>query len=87
MYEILMDGKTLWYPGDRECVILSPTLTEALNDSGYIEFKVPPGNPLYNQIFECVSMIQVLKDNKEIFYGVVKETSVNFRQEKRVYAV
>lgn len=87
MYEILMDGKTLWYPGDRECVILSPTLTEALNDSGYIEFKVPPRNPLYNKIFECVSMIQVLKDNKEIFYGVVKETSVNFRQEKRVYAV
>ncbi len=87
MYEILMDGKELWYPGDKECVVLSPSLTQALNDSGYIEFKIPSANPLYNRVFECVSMIQVLKDNREIFYGVVKETSVNFRQEKRVYAV
>ncbi len=87
MYEILMDGKELWYPGDKECVVLSPSLTQALNDSGYIEFKIPPGNPLYDHVFECVSMIQVLKDDREIFYSVVKETSVNFRKEKRVYAV
>ncbi len=87
MYEILMDGKQLWYPGDRECVAFAPTLTESLNDSGYLEFKVPPCNPLYEQILERISMIQVLKDDIEIFYGVVKETSVNFRREKRVYAV
>lgn len=87
MYEILMDGKHLWYPGDKECVVFSPTLTESLNDSGYMEFKVPPGNPLYDQIFERISMIQVLKDGSEIFYGMVKETSVNFRREKNVYAV
>ena len=87
MYEILMDGKELWYPGDKECVVLSPSLTQALNDSGYIELKIPPVNPLYNHVFECVSMIQVLKDDREIFYGVVKEISVNFRKEKRVYAV
>lgn len=87
MYEILMDGKHLWYPGDKECVVFSPTLTESLNDAGYMEFKVPPGNPLYDQIFERISMIQVLKDGNEIFYGMVKETSVNFRREKNVYAV
>ena len=47
MYEILMDGKHLWYPGDKECVVFSPTLTESLNDAGYLEFKVPQDNPLY----------------------------------------
>lgn len=87
MYEILLDGKELWYPGDRECVVISPTMTEILNDSGYVEFRVPPGNPLYDQIFVLRSMVQVLKDDEEKFYGVVKEISVNFRKEKRVYAV
>ena len=47
MYEILMDGRHLWYPGDKECVVFSPTLTESLNDAGYLEFKIPPDNPLY----------------------------------------
>lgn len=87
MYEILMDGKELWYPGDKECMVFSPSLTETLNDSGYMEFKVPPWNPLYDQIFERISVVQVLKDDKEIFYGMVRETSVNFRKEKYVYAV
>lgn len=52
MYEILMDGKELWYPGDKECVVLSPSLTQALNDSGYIEFKIPPGNPYKDYTFD-----------------------------------
>ncbi|MFG6320736.1 MAG: phage tail protein [Lachnospiraceae bacterium] len=87
MYEILMDGRHLWYPGDKECVVFSPTLTESLNDAGYLEFKIPPDNPLYSRILERISMIQVLKDGSEVFYGMVKETSVNFRREKNVYAV
>ena len=87
MYEIMMDGKCLWYPGDAECVVSSPELHESLNDAGYMQFTVPTHNPLYNSIKERVSMIQVLKDNKEIFYGVVKEISVNMRREKKVYAV
>ena len=87
MYEILMDGQTLWYPGDPECTVISPEIHEALNDSGYIQFTVPISNPLYSKIYERISMIQVLKDNREIFYGVVKETSVNMRRDKKVYAV
>ena len=83
----MMDGKCLWYPGDAECVVSSPELHESLNDAGYMQFTVPTHNPLYNSIKERVSMIQVLKDNKEIFYGVVKEISVNMRREKKVYAV
>ena len=87
MYEIMMDGKCLWYPGDSECVVSSPELHESLNDAGYIQFTVPVHNPLYNSIKERISMVQVLKDGKEIFYGVVKEISVNMRREKKVYAV
>ncbi len=72
MYEAYMDGKALYYPGDEEDVIIEPQLELALNDAGSFEFLLPSGNPEYENIQNRKSMIQVLKDEKEIFYGEVR---------------
>ena len=72
MYEVYIDGKVLYYPGDDENVIIEPQLELALNDAGSFEFLLPPGNPEYENIQNRQSMIQVLKDEEEIFYGEVR---------------
>ena len=72
MYEVYIDGKVLYYPGDDENVIIEPQLELALNDAGAFEFLLPPGNPEYENIQNRQSMIQVLKDEEEIFYGEVR---------------
>lgn len=69
IYEVLLDGKTLYFPNDKEAVIYDATLTQALNDAGTFEFTVPCTNPLYSKIENRVSMVQVLKDGNEIFNG------------------
>ena len=87
MYDIRLDGKPLWYPGDNEAVIINPELHEALNDAGYIQFTVPESNPLYNDIKERISMVQVYKDDVLIFNAEVREVTVNSIKDKKVYAV
>lgn len=72
MYEVYIDGKVLYYPGDDENVIIEPQLELALNDAGAFEFLLPPGNPEYENIQNRQSMIQVLKDEEEIFYGEIR---------------
>ncbi len=72
MYEVYIDGKPLYYPGDDENIILESQLELALNDAGSFEFLLPPGNPEYNNIQNRQSIVQVLKDQKEKFYGEVR---------------
>lgn len=72
MYEVYIDGKALYYPGDDQAVIIETQLELALNDAGSFEFLLPPGNPEYENIQNRQSMIQVLKEDEEIFYGEVR---------------
>ncbi|MGF0064253.1 phage tail protein [Lachnospiraceae bacterium SGI.085] len=87
IYEVLLDGKTLYYQNDKQAVICDAKLTQALNDAGTFEFTVPCTNPLYMDIENRVSMVQVLKDGNEIFYGQVRECSEGLDGEKDVKCV
>ncbi len=87
MYQVLMDGKDLYYPGDKEYVIVDAVAKLQLNDSGTFECDVPVVNPEYGNIKNRKSMIQVLKNGKEIFYGEVRESEKDFFGTKQVYAV
>lgn len=87
IYEVYLDGKCLYYPDDLECVITNAVLTQELNDSGTFEFDVPVTNPLYGLIQNRISMVQVLKDGKEIFYGEVREADEVIDFEKHVCAI
>lgn len=87
MYQILIDGRDLYYPGDEEYTVSDSVVKLQLNDSGTFECDVPVINPEYGNIKNRISMIQVLKDDKEIFYGEVRESEKDFYGTKQVYAV
>lgn len=62
MYQILIDGGDLYYPGDEEYTVSDAVVNLQLNDSGSVEFNLPVTNPEYANIKNRISMIQVLKD-------------------------
>lgn len=87
MYQVLIDGRDLYYPGDEEYTVSDAEVYLQLNDSGTFECDVPVQNPEYGNIKNRRSMIQVLKNGNEIFYGEVRESEKDFYRTKHVYAV
>lgn len=87
MYQVFIDGKDFYYPGDEEYTVSEPVVKLQLNDSGTFECGVPVLNPEYDAIKNRISMIQVLKNGKELFCGEVRESEKDFYGTKQVYAV
>ena len=87
IYEILLDGKTLYYSGDPRCSVINAKLEQTLNDAGTFECEVPVTNPLYKAIENRRSMVQILKDGEEIFYGECRENEEVLDMTKSIYAV
>ena len=79
MYEILLDEKNLYYPGDEINAVTEATITESVEDAGYMNITVPSTNPLYGKIWERKSDIKVLKDLEIIWSGEVRNISLNMR--------
>ena len=69
MYQIFIDGRDLYYPGDEEYTVSDAEVCLQLNDSGTFECDVPVQNPEYGSIQNRRSMIQVLKTAKRFFMG------------------
>ncbi len=87
MYQVLIDGKDLYYPGDEEYTVSDAVVELQLNDSGTFECDVPVINPQYGAIRNRVSMLQILKNEKEIFYGEIRESEKDFYGTKHIYSV
>ena len=86
MYKVKLDGRTLYYPGDKEAVLTNPTLNLQTGYAGSFEFTVPPNNPQYDQIRNRSSMVSVFRDTTEIFYGEVrKQPKLDRYKNKNVY--
>lgn len=86
MYKVKMDGRTLYYPGDKEAVLTAPTVRLQTGYAGTFEFTVPMNNPLYDQIQNRRSMVSVYRDSTEIFYGEVrKQPKTDRYKNKSVY--
>ena len=87
MYQVLIDERDLYYPQDEEYTASDPVVKLQLNDSGTFDLGIPVCNPEYGNIKNRISMVQVLKNGKEIFYGEVREAEKDFYGTKQVYAV
>lgn len=87
MFDITIDGNTLYHPNSVDYNIISGVIHEELNDSGYMELKIPYSNPAYDSIVERKSKIIVFKDNVELWYGEVKDVSKDFSKNKSLYIV
>lgn len=72
IYKIKLDGKVLYYPGDRQTAVINPELDLQTGYAGELTLKVPPLNPLYGEIHNRKSMVSVYRGNTEIFYGEVR---------------
>lgn len=87
IYEVFVDEKPLFYPNDEEAVIYNSKLEEALNDAGTFTCTVPKSNPLFDEIYPRVSMVQILRDGKEIWCGQVRTYEEEFEGEKELSCV
>lgn len=87
MYKVYIDGELAWYPGDELLVLNNCELHLALNDSGTFEFDITPDSTFYDRIASRVTMVQVVKDDKELFYGEVRDISRDLYNVKHVYCV
>ena len=87
IYEVYLDDELLYYPNDETFSISDAVVETSLNEAGTFECDVPVSNPKYDSFNLRKSMIQVMKDGVEIFYGEVREVKQNFNFTKHIYAV
>lgn len=87
MYEVYIDGKSLYYPGDKVNAITSGVLKTKLNDSGTFNFSLPVTNPYVNWMRERISEISIRENGAEIWAGEVRQVKNNMKNEKSVCAV
>lgn len=65
-------------------IVLSPTLTQELNEPDSLDFTVPPGNPMYGNIQKLKSTITVYQDGECIFSGRCLTGQSDFYKRKKV---
>lgn len=87
IYEVFIDNKQLYYPGDEKLVIYNSKLEQALNDAGTFEFTITKNNPLYDEIYPRVSSVRITKNDTEIFFGQVRTSEEVLEGEKDVSCV
>ena len=87
IFEAYLDDKLLYYPNDETFTITNSKLELALNEAGSFEFDIPSCNLRYDDFALRKSMIKVLQNGREIFYGEVREVTQNFDFTKHIYAV
>lgn len=86
MYQVNIGDKILYYPSNKDYAIYNTELNEEIGLAGEFTFKVPPTNPLYDQLAQGV-FISVLDDNVEIWRGEIKEIKTDFAKIAEVYCV
>lgn len=87
MYEITLNDKTLYHPNSDNFTVTQAKLYEELGNTGYMDITIPCTNPIYDEIVERNGKITLYKDDKPIWYGNVRDVSVNFKKDKNIYVV
>ncbi len=87
MFQVNIDNEVLYLPGDKNYVIESPVLDLTLGGSGSFSFTCPRMNPRYDAMKNRSTMITVLRDGKEIFYGEIRSQEKDFMGNKKVKCV
>ena len=86
MYQVNLGDKVLYYPASEDAAIYDTNLTEDVGQSGEFTFKVPPQNPLYDELTQG-ELITILKSGKEIWRGEIREISKDFANIANVYCL
>ena len=86
MYEVLINGQTIYYPASKDYAIYDAELELETGLAGEFEFSVPSNNPMYSEIKQG-AVITILRDNVEYWRGEVKETSIDLSKVMNVYCL
>lgn len=86
MYQVNIGDKVLYYPTSKDYTIYSTELNEEIGLAGEFTFKVPPTNPLYDQLTQG-ALITILDNNVEIWRGEIKDIKIDFARIADVYCV
>lgn len=87
MFEITVNGQTLYHPNSLDCTVTNAVIHEKLNDAGYMDITIPYSNPVFDELQERKGKIVVYKDNVELWYGELRDISVDFSKNKTLYVV
>lgn len=86
MYKVKLDGYVLYHPEHPSAVLIEPTLELEAGLAGIFQATIPHDNPLYDKVCCRKSMISVYRDDKEIFYGEVRNIpNVDRNRNKQIY--
>lgn len=86
MYQVNIGDKVLYYPSSKDYAIYSTELNEEIGLAGEFTFKVPPTNPLYDQLTQG-ALITILDNKVEIWRGEIKDIKIDFAKIADVYCV
>lgn len=86
MYQVNLGSKILYYPASEDAVIYDTELLEDVGQAGEFTFKVPPVNPLYGELTQG-ALVTVLKNNKEIWRGEIRDITKDFANIAEVYCL
>lgn len=88
MYKVLLDGYIFYTPNNPASVLIDPVLELETGFSGTFTFTVPPTHPMYDRVQCRKSMVSVLRNEKEIFYGEVRNIpNIDWQKNKQVQCV
>lgn len=78
VYRIVVDGETIYDSTDTpSCPIRDPSCDLGINDAGTLEFTVIPSHPFYNELAKLRTFVTAYRDDREIFYGRILNTSMD----------
>lgn len=85
MYKVLIDGLVAYKPGSKSYSLLKANLDLETGFAAKFTFTVPPTNPIQPRIKNLSSIVQVFRDDKEIFYGSVRNMTGQDRYKNKSY--
>lgn len=86
MYEILINDKNLYYPGDKEFTAQQADLKLEVGNAGELDITIPTINPSINEVQER-AIITIIKNDSEFWRGNVRKVNTNFQNSKKLYVV
>lgn len=85
MYKVLIDGLVAYKPGSKSYSLLKANLDLETGFAAKFTFTVPPTNPIQSRIKNLSSIVQVFRDDKELFYGSVRNMTGQDRYKNKSY--
>lgn len=87
MFQILVDGEILYDPllANEGCDITSGTVDIELSKTGSATITIPSDNQLYDGYLKMKSIVEVFRDDEEIFRGRILHDERDFDNNKELY--